>query len=102
MAHEPSAQHVRAVARLSRLAAGDAEVERLRRDLGAILGYVERLRELDLSGVEPMASPLDMTARPAPDEPGPALPTDTLVAMAPASQGPFVRIPKVTGGGGGA
>ncbi|MBL8990441.1 MAG: Asp-tRNA(Asn)/Glu-tRNA(Gln) amidotransferase subunit GatC [Phycisphaerae bacterium] len=102
MSHEPSAEHVRSIARLSRLAVGDAEVERLRHDLGAILRYVERLRELNLDGVEPMAGALDMTARPAEDEPGPAMTPEALGAMAPAAHGPYVKIPRVVGEGGGA
>lgn len=31
----------------------------------------------------------------APDEPGPTLGTDVLTRMAPASNGPFVKVPKV-------
>lgn len=44
---------VRQLARLSAIALSDEEVENLRADLSAILGYVAELGELDTSGVEP-------------------------------------------------
>ena len=57
MAEPPSQltpDDVRKVARLSRLAVPEADIERYREELGAVLGYIGSLRELDLSGVEPL------------------------------------------------
>lgn len=97
-----TAEQVRKVASLAKLELGDAEVERLRVELGAILGYAQRLQALDLDGVEPLISPLEMTGPMAADEPGGALPPQTLLSMAPATDGEFVKVPKVLGGAGGA
>ncbi len=44
---------VRQLASLSAIALSDDEIEQLRADLSAILGYVAELGELDTAGVEP-------------------------------------------------
>ncbi|MBI4032288.1 Asp-tRNA(Asn)/Glu-tRNA(Gln) amidotransferase subunit GatC [Candidatus Berkelbacteria bacterium] len=41
------------LAQLARLALTDEEVERYQRELGAILGYVEQLQEVDVTNIEP-------------------------------------------------
>ena len=94
-----SAADVQRIARLARLSLADAQVEAERTRLAAVLGYMERLRELDLTGIEPLASPLDAPAALRADEPGPTLPTSALMAMAPETVEPFVRVPKVIGEG---
>ena len=92
---------VRKVAALSRLALTEGELAASQARLTAILSYVDRLRSLDLAAVEPLYSPHDMAARLADDIPGPVLPTSALLAIAPATDGPFVAIPKVIAGGAG-
>lgn len=100
--HELTAAEVRKVAHLARLRLTPEQVEEQRAKLGAVLGYVDRLRELDLEGVEPMTTPFDASNRLAADVPEPSLPTETLMKMAPASSPPFIVVPKVLGDAGGA
>lgn len=103
MASQPlSADDVRKVARLSRLALTEEQIERYRGQLGSVLAYVERLRELDLAGVEPLTNVADSVNRLAPDEPGPTLPNSVLMGMAPEPAPPFIGVPKVLDEGGGA
>lgn len=97
-----TADDVRKVARLARLAVPDDQIEGHRLALAAVLGYVDRLRDLDLEGVEPLAHVGEEPHRLRADVPHAALPTDALMAMAPDTMPPFVRIPKVIGEGGGA
>ena len=97
-----TAAQVRKVASLAKLELGDAEVERLRGELGAILGYAQRLQGLKLDDVEPLATPLGMTGPMAEDVVSGVLASEALHAMAPAMDGPFVKVPKVLGDGGGA
>ena len=97
-----SAQTVRKVAGLARLALTDSQVEQYREELSKVLGYADRLRALDLAGVEPLANVGETTNRFRDDEPGPTLDNAVLMAMAPASMPPFVKVPKVLGDGGGA
>lgn len=58
-----SRKQVLAVAHLSRLSLDDAAADALTADLDKILGYVEKLNELDTSGVEPTAQ-VTVTAAP--------------------------------------
>jgi aspartyl-tRNA(Asn)/glutamyl-tRNA(Gln) amidotransferase subunit C len=100
-----SAADVRKVARLSRLAVPDAQVEAYREQLGAVLGYVERLRELDLKEVEPLTHVGANFNRLAPDEPGPTLTNERLMHLVPEAgraTPPFIGVPKVLDEGGGA
>lgn len=92
---ELSPDHVRRVAELSRLELTDAALEDHRRKLSAVITYVERLRTLDLANVQPMAHVGDALNRPQGDEPGPTLPTEVLMRMAPDPEPPFLRVPKV-------
>ena len=50
-----SPEEVQHVARLARLHLTDEEAERMREQLDAILAYIDKLRELDVEGVEPTA-----------------------------------------------
>jgi aspartyl-tRNA(Asn)/glutamyl-tRNA(Gln) amidotransferase subunit C len=105
MANEPrplSEADVRKAAKLSRLAITDDQARLYQPQLAAVLGYIERLRTLDLSGVEPLTHISGATNRLDEDTPGPTLPTETLMRMAPDAMPPFVKVPKVIDDGGGA
>ncbi|MDP1661421.1 MAG: Asp-tRNA(Asn)/Glu-tRNA(Gln) amidotransferase subunit GatC [Phycisphaerales bacterium] len=97
-----TAAQVRKVASLAKLELADGEVERLRGELGAILTHAQRLQALNLDGVEPLTTPLEMTGPMAEDVPSGVLATEALHAMAPATDGAFIKVPKVLGDGGGA
>jgi aspartyl-tRNA(Asn)/glutamyl-tRNA(Gln) amidotransferase subunit C len=92
-----SAADVRKVARLARLAIGQeaAEIERLRGELVAVLGHIGRIRGVDCEGVEPMTRPFDASNRLDEDVPGPTIPVEIVTAAAPASEGPYIAVPKV-------
>ncbi|PLX86864.1 MAG: Asp-tRNA(Asn)/Glu-tRNA(Gln) amidotransferase GatCAB subunit C [Desulfuromonas sp.] len=53
-------QEVEHVARLARLALSEDEVERMTGQLDAVLGYVEKLNELDTEGIVPTAHAVPM------------------------------------------
>ena len=53
-------------------------------ELDAILGYIEELRQLDTSGVEPMTHAVPFACPQRPDEVGAMLPPDEALANAPA------------------
>ncbi|MDQ4081995.1 MAG: Asp-tRNA(Asn)/Glu-tRNA(Gln) amidotransferase subunit GatC [Actinomycetota bacterium] len=83
------------VARLARLEIPASEIERLQRELTAILAAVGKVSELDLTDVEPTSHPLDVVNVWREDEPRPSLPRDQALANAPdAADGAF-RVPAV-------
>lgn len=86
---------IRAVARLAQLDLDARSVERMRTDLDAILSYVEKLEELDTTGVPPTAHVLE---RPTPlraDEVADVLDAEAVVERAPAHDDTAIVVPKV-------
>jgi aspartyl-tRNA(Asn)/glutamyl-tRNA(Gln) amidotransferase subunit C len=90
------------MAKLARLAVSELQVEQYRAQLGVVLGYVERLREVDVAGVEPLTNVAEAVNRLAADEPGGTIPNEVFMRMAPELMAPFVKVPKVLEEGGGA
>ncbi|MEM1208905.1 MAG: Asp-tRNA(Asn)/Glu-tRNA(Gln) amidotransferase subunit GatC [Planctomycetota bacterium] len=99
---EISDDDVRQVAKLARLELSDGEVAHFREQLGQILGYIDKLGEVDVSGVEPMAHVGDLHNAWREDEPGPTLTVEQALANAPDEDTPFFGVPKVLGEGPGA
>jgi aspartyl-tRNA(Asn)/glutamyl-tRNA(Gln) amidotransferase subunit C len=85
------------VARLSRLALSDEELERMPAELSKILEHVEKMDELDLEGVEPTAHVVELQNVLRDDEPRPCLPRERALAGAPdVAEGGF-RVPSPGG-----
>jgi len=83
------------VASLARLTFADGEVDRLAAQLSSVLEYVEKLGELDLEGVEPMAH-VHATVTPLRDDaPRPSLPREEALANAPETEGGCFRVAQV-------
>lgn len=86
---------VKRVAHLARIAVNDEEAERMTGELNAILGFVEQLGEVDVSGVEPMTSVIPMEMRKRDDAVTDGDKADDITANAPASDDNFFLVPKV-------
>ena len=86
---------VKRVAHLARIRVADAEVEALRSELNAILGFVEQLSEVDIEGIEPMTSVLPMTMKRREDRVTDGGKASEIVANAPATEKGYFLVPKV-------
>jgi aspartyl-tRNA(Asn)/glutamyl-tRNA(Gln) amidotransferase subunit C len=86
---------VKRIAHLARIAVSDADVEALKSELSTILGFVEQLNEVDVSGVEPMTSVVDMGMKQRSDIVTTGDQADAIVANAPAGEDQFFVVPKV-------
>lgn len=86
---------VKRVARLARIAVSDAEAEALKAELNTILGFVEQLNEVDVTGVEPMTSVIAMEMKARPDVVTEGGEAAKILANAPAREGDFFVVPKV-------
>lgn len=102
MSEKLTDDQVRHVAKLGRLKLSDDQVHYFAEQLSHVLSYVEKLNEVDVEGVEPMAHPTDMTNRFRDDEPTPGIAVDAALHNAPAADPPFFKVPKVLGDGGSA
>ncbi len=89
---------VRYVADLANLKLSDEEFARLVSDLDQILVHMDRLNEIDTSGVEPMAQVLyeaEETATLRADRERPPLGSDTALANAPLASNGYFKVPLV-------
>jgi aspartyl-tRNA(Asn)/glutamyl-tRNA(Gln) amidotransferase subunit C len=86
---------VKRVARLARIAVSDEDTERMTGELNAILGFVEQLNEVDVSGVEPMTSVTPMAMKKRQDVVSDGNKAADIVANAPATDENFFLVPKV-------
>ena len=88
-------QTVKRVARLARIAVSEEDAERMTGELNAILGFVEQLNEVDVSGVEPMTSVTPMEMKKRQDIVNDGNKAADIVANAPATEENFFLVPKV-------
>jgi aspartyl-tRNA(Asn)/glutamyl-tRNA(Gln) amidotransferase subunit C len=92
-----SAEEVRHVARLARLALDEGEVDRYAAQLSAILEHVDAVRRLDTAGVPPTAHPLPVDNVLRPDTEVPCLDRETVLAQAPLVEDHRFRVPRIMG-----
>jgi aspartyl-tRNA(Asn)/glutamyl-tRNA(Gln) amidotransferase subunit C len=89
-------QDISYVAELANLELTAAERERMVRDLNSILGYIDRLNELDTKDVPPMSQtllpPSEVMRE---DAPRASLPHEAALQNAPDSDTDFFKVPKV-------
>lgn len=94
-----SREDVLHVADLAHLELTEAEVEKFRGQLDAILTYIDKLKELDVSGVEPMSQLLDAQAPPEAtlreDVVRQCDISQKVLAQAPQARAPYFRVPRV-------
>jgi len=83
------------VARLARLELSAEEKERMRRELDGILSYIDKLRRLDTTGVEPTSHAVPLTNLMRDDVERPSLPQEDMLANAPDRHGELFRVPKI-------
>lgn len=89
------AKTVKRVAHLARIRVSDEEAEALKGELNAILGFVEQLNEVDVTGVEPMTSVLPMEMRKREDRVTDGGNPQGILANAPATEDGYFLVPKV-------
>lgn len=83
------------VAQLARLELTQEEKERFAKQLGDILSYIEKLKQVDVSHVEPTAHAFPVHNVWREDVAEEALDTSVLERMAPAARNQMVVVPKV-------
>jgi aspartyl-tRNA(Asn)/glutamyl-tRNA(Gln) amidotransferase subunit C len=86
---------VEKVARLARLELNTTEKELFAGQMAAILGYVEKLKELNTDGILPTSHAVPMENAFREDISRPAIGIESALANAPDRVGSFYRVPKV-------
>ncbi|MBI5872759.1 MAG: Asp-tRNA(Asn)/Glu-tRNA(Gln) amidotransferase subunit GatC [Candidatus Omnitrophica bacterium] len=90
-----SKEEVKYIANLARLGLAEAEVEHFREQLGSILGYIDKLKKVDVSKIIPMAHVLDIKNVYRQDTVLPSIDPQKVLQNAPSREGQFFKVPKV-------
>jgi aspartyl-tRNA(Asn)/glutamyl-tRNA(Gln) amidotransferase subunit C len=93
-----SREDVLKVAALANLELTDAEVETYRGQLDDILTYIDKLNEIDTSGVEPLAQVLAASAEDSSLREDEVVRADVITEVlqgAPDAEAPYFRVPRV-------
>jgi len=91
-------REVRYVADLANLALTDDEVRKFQHDLDEILAHMDRLNEIQTSGVEPMTQVVyeaGETATLRPDRERPGIGSELALANAPLASHGYFKVPEV-------
>jgi aspartyl-tRNA(Asn)/glutamyl-tRNA(Gln) amidotransferase subunit C len=86
---------VKYVARLARIALTPVEEEQFGAQLSHILGYIEKLNQLDVSQIEPTAHAVPLVNVTRPDEIAPSLSNEEALRNAPAQANGLFIVPKI-------
>ncbi len=104
MAKKLTSEEVEHIAALARIGVFDEEKSKLQEDLGSVLDYIDKLQEVDVSGVEPTGNITGLEDQTRKDENGStSSPQDgsthadakELRDMAPETKDGFVKVKKV-------
>ncbi len=86
---------VKYVAHLARLSLTSEEEKKIGGQLNGILGYIEKLKEVDVTGVEPTAHAFPLTNVSRVDEVRPSLSQEEALRNAPAKANGLFMVPKI-------
>lgn len=86
---------VKYVARLARIKLSPDEEQKIGDQLTQVLKYVEKLRELDVTNVEPTAHAMPLVNVFRPDEIRDSLPHDEAMRNAPSTANRLFMVPKI-------
>ena len=92
-----SREEVEKVSLLGRLRLTPGELDTMTTQLAAIVDYVEQLKQLDTTNVEPMAHAMELRNVFADDTIHESLPRDAALANAPKKDSECYRVPAVLG-----
>lgn len=83
------------IAKLARLSVSEEEKELFGLQLNGILGYMEKLSELDTKDVGPTSHVLSLSNVMRDDMPGNSIPREDALRNAPDHTDKFYRVPKI-------
>ena len=88
-------QDVEHVARLARLSLNPDDLKTMTGQMDAILGYVDKLNELDTTGIEPMAHAVPMSNAFREDQITEPIGVERALQNAPQRADNYFRVPKI-------
>lgn len=86
---------IKYVAHLARIELSPDEEKKLASQIGNVLGYIEKLNQLDVANVEPTAHAVPLMNVTRPDQTGPSLSQEEALRNAPAKANGLFIVPKI-------
>jgi aspartyl-tRNA(Asn)/glutamyl-tRNA(Gln) amidotransferase subunit C len=83
------------IANLAKLKLNETELENYTHDLNEVLAYMDKLNELDTSGIEPLSHPVEMLNLFREDKVKPSSNREEVLKNAPESTEEYFKVPKV-------
>lgn len=90
-----SIEEVEHIALLARLSLSEEEKRLFCFQLSSILGYIEKLNELDTEGIEPTSHVVALSNVMRDDVPRPSIPKEDMLMNAPDRTDKFYRVPRI-------
>ena len=90
-----SSINLKHIARLARLHLSDDEIRFFESQVRQILAFVEKLKEVNVEGVEPTSHPLPLSNVFRDDTVKPPLAIETFLKKSPKAKGRFFEVPKI-------
>jgi aspartyl-tRNA(Asn)/glutamyl-tRNA(Gln) amidotransferase subunit C len=91
----PDQFDIKYIAHLARISLTPEEEQTFGEQLGHVLGYIEKLKEVDVSNVEPTAHAFPMVNVTRPDEVQPSMSNEDALRNAPAPANGLFIVPKI-------
>lgn len=86
---------IKNLAELSRLSFNDQEMEVIKKDLQQMIGFIDKLQELDTTGVEPLLHMSNAVNVLREDIVQGSISREEALKNAPENDGVFIKVPKV-------
>jgi aspartyl-tRNA(Asn)/glutamyl-tRNA(Gln) amidotransferase subunit C len=86
---------VKYVAHLARLSLSPEEEQKIGAQLGHILSYIEKLKEVDVRGVQPTAHPFPLTNVTRPDQVVASISNEDALSNAPVHANGLFIVPRI-------
>lgn len=83
------------LATLARIKVDDSKKEKMKEDLSEIISWMEKLREVDTQGIEPLTNMSKEINRWREDKPGETMDRNEALENAPLKDDKFFKVPKV-------
>ncbi len=88
-------KQVKHIAKLARLGLTEKEIKKFQKELSLILDYIEKLKEVDISGIEPMSHPLTIENLTRKDEVKTNTEYQKLLKLAPETKERYLKVKSV-------
>jgi aspartyl-tRNA(Asn)/glutamyl-tRNA(Gln) amidotransferase subunit C len=88
-------EEVQRIAKLARLGLTEKEVEKFQKELSLILDYIEKLKEADVSGVDPLSHPFEVKNVSRKDEISITAKSQKLLELAPEEKKGYLKVKSI-------